>query len=53
MDPITSPFDYDQSNYYSVAWNNANGYTPPGPLSGAGHDWAASSNPVAAYHYAI
>jgi hypothetical protein len=40
--------DFDQVNYYSVAWNNANGYTPPGPLSGGGHDWAASSNPVPA-----
>ncbi len=37
---------YSQVNYYSVAWNNANGYTPPGPLSGGGHDWAASSNPI-------
>lgn len=40
--------DYDQVNYYSNAWNVANGYTPPGPLSGAGHDWAASANPVPA-----
>ncbi len=41
-------FDYDQQNYYSVSWNTANGNTPPGPLSGAGHDWAASNNPVPA-----
>jgi len=40
--------DFDQVNYYSTAWNIANGYTPPGPLSGAGHDWAASANPVPA-----
>lgn len=39
-------WDYDQENYYSIAWNNANGYTPPGPLAGAGHNWAASGNPV-------
>ena len=40
--------DYDQVNYYSVAWNNANGYTPPATLIGAGINWSTSANPVPA-----
>ena len=30
---------YAQVNYYSIAWSVANGYTPPGDLHGAGHQW--------------
>ena len=40
--------DYDQVNYYSIAWNNSNGTTPPASLRGAGHDWSNSANPVPA-----